>query len=186
MCIRRLVFLPVLAVLLCASVGTLSADVWVYVGDFQVYQGAVWTSNPLSVSARQEAAALFGGVYSDYAISIDPSLDPTTITHTAHLDGWGNTQYLGTGFAGEDYFLSTEAGGGYNNSPSFSAYVCDHADCQAYNYSENGPGYGFTAADYTNHVWKLAAVPEPTSWILLATLGGVLFATRRRLGLGRS
>jgi hypothetical protein len=149
-----------------------------YVGSFNVFDGPVWTSNPQAVSAVEAAALLFGGSASDYAISVDSSLDPSTITHTAWLDGWGDTTYLSTP-ASETFSLSSRGDGGYDQAPSFSAYVCDHANCQAYGYQVSS---GWDGLNYTNYVWRVSGpVPEvETSLMLAGGLGLLAFVTRRQ------
>lgn len=150
-----------------------------YVGSFNVFDGPVWTSNPQAISGRQAAALIFGGSASDYAISVNSSLDPNTITNTAWLDGWGDEQYLLTP-TDDDFFLSSRVDGGYDTSPAFSAYVCDHANCTAYGnpVSSGTPGY-----NYTNYVWRLDptnSVPEPASMALVGLGVMGLAAARRR------
>jgi hypothetical protein len=163
------------AALALAGTAAQASTVYTYVGSFNVFDGAVWTSNPQVMNGVEAAASLFGGSASDYAISVDANTtDATTITHTAWLDGWGDTQYLTTA-ASETYSLSS-IGGGYNQYPAFSAYVCDHANCQAYGFSVST---GEAGLNYTNYVWRAAAVPEPaTLGLMLAGLG--MFAVVRR------
>lgn len=161
--------------LLSASFSANAAPV--YVGNFNVFDGPIWTSNPIVYSATEAAALLFGGVASDYYISVNSdTVDSSTITHTAWLDGWGDTTYLFTPTS-ETYSLSS-SGGNYSPSPSFSAYVCDHANCREYGFSEAS---GYEGSNYTNYVWRVAAVPEPESYaMMLAGLGLIGFMTRRR------
>jgi hypothetical protein len=171
-----------LALLLFASTALWAAPV--YVGSFNVYDGPVWNSNPNVLSALETAAMLFGGLPTDYAISVDPSLDPSTITHTAWLDGYGDETYLVTP-AAEDYSLSS-IGGGYNYYPSFSAWVCDHANCIDYGYPATS---GLPGDNYTNYVWLLdTGVPEPSAWCMVSAGLGVLamFGRKsRRKGIAR-
>jgi hypothetical protein len=177
---RHFSFLLIVLVLCAVTGGVLKADTFTYVGSFNVSDGPYWTSVPAALSATQVAALLFGGVFSDYEISVNPSQDPSTITHTAHLDGYADAQYLFTP-APQDFGGSTD--GLYDHFPAYSAYVCDHADCTA----QGGPDRSleFQGADYTNYVWRDVptvdgAVPEPTSIVLLATVFGFVGVALRR------
>jgi hypothetical protein len=139
-------FSHLLAVSLCLqSAHTLLAST-VYIGSFSVADGPSWTTNPTVYSAREAAAFLFGGSFSDYAIStIANTTDPSTINHLAFVDGWGDGQYLAHP-ASEDFKLDS-GGPGYNNpsgGPAYSAYVQDHSF----------PG------QYVNYVWKIEASPS--------------------------
>jgi hypothetical protein len=129
----------------------------VYVGSFNVFDGPSWTIAPQPLSAREVAAMLYGGVYSDYAISVSESQDPNSITHSAWLDGVLDTQYLETP-ATED-FVGIPPSGLYDDYPAYSAWVCDHADCVADGYESSEGWFGF---NYTNYVWRLNAVIDPT------------------------
>lgn len=52
-----------------------------------------WVNNPAVLSAREAAAMLFGGSYTDYAIStVDSSV--ANINFKAFVDGWGDTTYF--------------------------------------------------------------------------------------------
>lgn len=146
----------------------------IYVGSFNVFDGPSWQTAPVPLSARQTAALLFGGSVLDYAISIDS----TTITHTAWLDGVGDLQYLLTP-ASED-FVQAPGSGLYDDIPAYSAWVCDHADCVADGFPVNEGWAGF---NYTNYVWQLDIpnpnpVPEPG--ILALLLAGALVYRLRK------
>lgn len=136
--------------LLAASVSAQAVPV--YVGSYQVNDGPSWPNNPAVYSATEAAALIFGGVASDYFISILSSLDYTTITHTGWYDGWG--EHSGMEFD-ENYKLDLgapgyNAPGGYGTARS--AYVHDGL-------SDN----------FVNYVWTsdAADVPEPASIALL-------------------
>ncbi len=129
----------------------------IFIGSFNVFDGPFWTLAPQPLSARQVAAMLYGGVYSDYAISISASRDPDSITHTAWLDGVLDTKYLETA-AAED-FVTVPVSGLYDSYPAYSAWVCDHANCVADDYDVSEGWFGF---NYTNYVWRLNSGIDPT------------------------
>ena len=138
----------------------------VYVGSFEVDDGPNWTTNPLSYSAREAAALVFGGSPTDYYISIDSSLNPLSITMTGWYTTWGIS---GGQVYNHDFKLQT--GSGYNDpggaNTAISAYTDDNA----------------TGSQYTNYVWlaDTQAVPEPSTYALLVSgLGGMLLIARRR------
>lgn len=141
----------------------------IFVGSFNVFDGPYWEDNPPVYSAREAAALIFGGSFTDYAISIDPSLDPTSITHTAYYAGWGDQSNK---IFHEDFKLDL-GGSGYNSfqgddpyQSAYSAYVSDGV-------------FAF------NYVWKNPVapnpVPEPPTYaILLVGLGLLGIAAWRR------
>lgn len=137
---------------LCA--GTAAQAAPTFVGSYAVYDGPAWTGNPPVYSGREAAALIFGGSPIDYLISIDPSLDPNTITQTAWYDGWG--EHGGMIF-NQDYKLDL-GNPGYNDptgtGTARSAYVRDGLD---------------DTSMYRNYVWTndVAAAPEPASMALL-------------------
>lgn len=140
----------------------------VFVGSFNVFDGPYWEDNPPVYSAREAAALIFGGTYSDYAISINPGLDPNSITHTAYYAGWGD--YSDWIFP-EDFKLDS-GGGGYNS------YVGDQY-LSAYSAFVSDGVYAF------NYVWKnvdiVNPVPEPNFYAtFLAGLGLLGIALRGR------
>lgn len=153
-----------------------------FVGSWYVGDGPVWTSNPLVLSAREAAALLFGGTAADYAIStIDDQV--ANINYRAHVDGWGDEQYL-TGTVDQDYKLDQGAPG-YNDpsgtGTAYSAYVLDHSCDNRY----GNPGAACTSnAIGRNFAFRLdaaGAVPEPATWAMLVAGFGVIgFAMRRR------
>lgn len=174
---KNLVLVAILAIttLFCAGQKAQAAT---FVGAFQVNGGRdygdpgpyVWTNNPLCYTGQEAAALLFGGTPGDYWLSIDPSLDPLTITHTNHTDSWGGFDAV---FA-ETYKVQT--GTGYNDpygGPSTSAYVLDHYDAN-WNYvwaNDLGDGHdGDPGAP---------VVPEPCSMSLLGL--GVVSLIKKRL-----
>jgi hypothetical protein len=155
-----------------ASASAAQAVTYSYVGSWAVADGPFWQTGPASLSGRQTAALLFGGVFSDYAISTIDS-NPLNINFLAKLDGYGDTQYLVTpqgqdfvGIAGANY------SSGFGN---YSAYVFDHACGSFY----CGPGGGESAINYAFRID--GAVPEPATWgLMIVGFGLVGGAMRRR------
>jgi hypothetical protein len=156
---------------LLALAGGVAQAVPTYVGSYAVYDGPWWVDNPPVYSAREAAALIFGGLPTDYLISINPSQDYTTITLTGWYDGWGEHQGM---IFDQDYKLDT-GNPGYND-PEYiegaarSAYVKDGL---------------FDTAKFRNYVWlndAAPAVPAPGA-LLLVTLGaaGVTWIRRRRM-----
>ena len=119
---------------------------YTYVGSFNVGDGPCWHDPiPQTYTAQEAAALIYGGLPSDYAVSINANTtDPNTITHTAWLDGYANTQYFNTP-AAENYKLND-----IYSYPAFSAFIKDNSD-------GNRPPF----CDYsvglikTNYVWKV-------------------------------
>lgn len=161
---------------------TASAAPLTYVDSFNVFDGRSADSAPRAMSARQIAALLFGGAYTDYAISTSSSRDWTTVTHTAWVDGFFDPQFLLTA-ASEDFY-SGDSDGLYTDFGNYSAYVCDHAECQSAGFDVNA---GQDGLNYTNYVWRITdaspvpvPVPEPVApAIVLAGLGGMWLARRK-------
>jgi PEP-CTERM motif len=158
-------------------VSTAQAAVYTYVGSWAVADGPLWSGPDApgiapSLSARQAAAFLFGGVYTDYAISTNGS-NPNTVNLSAHLDGYADTQYI-TGVAGQDFVGIV--GANYQSGPgNYSAYVFDHA-CGIH-YCDNGGG-----DQAFNYAFKISnAVPEPATWaMMLIGFAGLGLCYRRR------
>jgi hypothetical protein len=144
---------------------------WVYVGFWNVGDGPQWTNNPPVYTGQEAAALIWGGVASDYAISTaGPSV--ALINFRAHVDGWGDTQYLFNGGpdVAQNYSLDT-GGSGYNSNPgvgsAYSAYVRDHGT------DGNALNWAFK--------WDGGVVPEPATWgMMILGFGLVGFAARRR------
>ena len=175
-----------LKVLLAASVAALSLAAagganaaLTFVGSWHVGDGPVWTDNPAVLTAQETAALLFGGVASDYSISTLGN-DPNLVNFRAHVDGWGDGQYL-TGDVAQNYSLDT-GNPGYNDpygGPSYSAYVLDHSCFDRY----SDPSQSCAAGEPGQNFAFRNAVPEPATWALM--IGGFGMAgsmlRRRRL-----
>lgn len=164
------------AVALCAMSTSANAATYVYAGSWSVGDGPGWTTNPRVYTGQQAAALLFGGVDTDYVISTVDSL-VANINFRAHVDGWGDTQYLfGASSAAQNFSLDT-GGGGYNSAPGFrsaySAYVQDHSGAG----NEGTRNFAFRNID--------GAVPEPATWAMMmlgfAAIGGAMRRRRQTL-----
>ena len=135
----------------------------IYVGHFVVGEGLDWHQNPEVYSAREAAAYLYGGHYTDYAISTHP----TKIDYKAWVDGWGDTQYLyktaDQDFSLGDHYLDNPGRGG-----AYSAFIADHTAISLKRY---------------NYVWRLhetPVVPEPATILMLGAGSLGAFYLRRR------
>lgn len=154
----------------------------VFVGSWYVGDGPVWTSNPTVLSAREAAALLFGGTAADYAIStIDDQV--ANINFRAHVDGWGDSQYL-TGTVDQDYKLDLGAPG-YNDpaggATAYSAYVLDHSCDNRYSDPSAACTSNAIGRNFAFRIDAAGAVPEPATWAMLVAGFGVIgFAMRRR------
>ena len=154
------------------------AATYVYVGAWSVGDGPNYTTNPIVYSGQEAAALLFGGAASQYAIS---TIDTTVanINFRAHVDGWGDAQYLsGAGSVAQDFKLDT-GGSGYDSAPgdgsAYSAFVQDHSSAGAL----NTRNFAFRNIE--------GAVPEPSTWAMmiggLGIVGGSMRYRRRKASI---
>lgn len=143
----------------------------VYVGSFQVDQGANWTTNPTVYSAAEAAALLFGGVAANYDISTAGN----SVSAINNL-GWYSTWGIGGGQQYNENFKVDLGAPGYNapggSNTAVSAYVDDNA----------------IGSTYTNYVFRIdgvaGAVPESSTWMMMLAgfglAGGAMRYRRRR------
>ena len=162
---RRIVWgILTILVLLTFSTSAFALN-YVYVGAWEVDQGALWTSEPMAFSGQQAAALLFGGNADDYAISTIGS-DPLTVNQEAWYSVLGYNGPNDGGIAFADNYLSSNSSqspGYYYSGNSYrwqdptesaSAFVLDNA-------------YG---SANTNYAFKIenVGIPEPASLLLLS------------------
>lgn len=120
---------------LLAAFAASAASAQTYVGSFKVSDGPFWNQPTTPVYSALEAAALiFGGVPSDYAVSINPdTVDPSSITRTAHYDEYG----IGACSVQPETDRIDQDPPGYQmpstHGAARSAYVSDHS-CSGVNY----------------------------------------------------
>ena len=142
-------------------VASLSGYAQSYVGSFRVGDGPCWPSAPVCYTAQEAAALIFGGNPSDYSISTNSSTtNPLTITHTAWIDGYGDSRYFFNA-APENYKLNT-----LYNYPAFSAFVNDHSGSPISPCSK--------AAAYINYVWRTLPFATGVPGRLIACEGAAL------------
>lgn len=157
-----------LALLLAVGISGAANASWLYVGTWDVNDGPSWNHTEPVMSAREAAALIFGGTYTDYAISTQGT-DANLIDFMAYVSGYavGNTsgRIVAQNFIQDDGFSCTDsapcAGDGFYNyydgnfptlSGDTSAYISDWCN----------PGacvnYAFI---------QIRAVPEPGALALL-------------------
>ena len=94
----------------------------VLIGQFDVNSGPYWGDNPPTYTCKEACALLFGGVAANYSCSVSG----VTVTGTAYLSGYGDTQYC-VDPQDDDYKLNTKYNCGVNGC-SYSAYVQDNCN----------------------------------------------------------
>ena len=103
-----------------------------YVGEYLVHDGPVWTSSPETYSCIEACAEIFGGDPLTYRCSIDPSLDPESITGTAWLSEHGSAAYCRSG--GTELPDDTKECDTYFTTGCRSAYIADNCGDGSTNY----------------------------------------------------
>jgi hypothetical protein len=158
------------AVLLGAS--ALASATPIFAGQWDLYSGPYWQvgAPPALYTGQQAAAALFGGVASDYVIST-VSTNPADIDYQAWYDFYGIRD--GQDKMAQDFYYDDNGNSLYDRSPDASAMVRDHP------YTGTDP---YPYVNFAFRVDKANAVPEPLSVGLMGVglLGLALVRRRRR------
>jgi hypothetical protein len=137
-----------------------------YVGSWDLYSGADWHAHPPTYTAQEAAAALFGGLASDYLIST-VGIDAALINQMGWYDQYG----IGPATFAQDYRVDGGVVGQYDINGDTSAMIMDNAA------GGNLINYAFRV-DSTG-----ADVPEPLSLGLMGLgLAGLAAARRRKAG----
>lgn len=140
----------------------------IYVGSWTVDQED-YTGENRAYTGQEAAAHLFGGSAADYFIST-VSADVSGINHLAWVSTWG-------GACGGAYPCGTKVAEGFSSNPGglYTDYGITSALVQDWAIGPQFRNYAFLANDLA------AAVPEPESYVMLATgLGLMALMARRR------
>lgn len=148
------------SVLLAVATSAASAAP-IYVGSWDLYSGVSWiTGQAPTYTGQQAAAALFGGLATDYAISTDGE-DVSDINFSAWYDGYA----VGPHIAAQDFHIDTGTLGVYDSVGDSSAMIMDNAG------GEGLMNYAFRVS--------AASVPEPMPMALMGLGLAALAFTRR-------
>jgi hypothetical protein len=151
-----------LGALLLAIASAAASAAPVYVGSWDLYSGEFWsTASAPILSGQDAAAALFGGVASDYVISTKGS-DAADIDFSAWYDVYGGGLHIDL----QDYRVDSGDLGIYDATGDTSAMIRDNAQ----------------GLDLMNYAFRVtASVPEPLPLALMSLgLAGMALARRRK------
>ena len=160
-----------LAVAMALGMAASAQAGYVYVGSWNVHSGPAWPGEPQIFTGRTAAAFIFGGSFTDYAISTTGS-DPTMIDFQTWVSGWG-MGHSGD-IVGQDSIRDLNGDGNYNCCDAGGNFGNPYGDTSAYVQDWCVDG------NCVNFAFK--AVPEPTVPALIAAgLLGLGLTSRRKV-----